>query len=180
MPFAHIERGANIEHARAQYEAHVGGDARPVAQPDFVTDPALAPVGAKRFMPSRGRHRGPQLGQQRITDDRAAAAVTGGERGFAAHALAQIGKLEAVGVVSALSDAEEVSEIVEALGTMSAKRLIVTGVDLTRRMGAITAAACQSVPLAHVTQSPFVAGGLESPTSLSLARLLLDEQRSAQ
>jgi len=95
-------------------------------------------------------------------------------------ALAQTGKLETVGVVSALSDAEEVSEIVEALGTMGAKRLIVTGVDLTRRMGAITAAACQSVPVAHVTQSPFVAGGLESPTSLSLARLLLDEQRSAQ
>jgi flagellar biosynthesis protein FlhF len=95
-------------------------------------------------------------------------------------ALAQIGKLETVGVVSALSDAEEVSEIVEALGTMGAKRLIATGVDLTRRMGAITAAACQNVPLAHVTQSPFVAGGLESPTSLSLARLLLDEQRSAQ
>ena len=95
-------------------------------------------------------------------------------------ALAQIGKLETVGVVSALSDAEEASEIVDALNTMGAKRLIVTGVDLTRRMGAITAAACQNVPLAHVTQSPFVAGGLESPTSLSLARLLLDEQRSAQ
>lgn len=95
-------------------------------------------------------------------------------------ALAQIGKLETVGVVSALSDAEEVSEIVDALGAMGAKRLIVTGVDLTRRMGAITAAVCQNVPVAHVTQSPFVAGGLESPTSLSLARLLLDEQRSAQ
>jgi flagellar biosynthesis protein FlhF len=95
-------------------------------------------------------------------------------------ALAQMGKLEAVGVVSALSDAEEVSEIVEALAGLGARRLIVTGVDLTRRMGAITAAACQSIPLSYVTQSPFVAGGLESPTSLSLARLLLDEQRSAQ
>jgi flagellar biosynthesis protein FlhF len=95
-------------------------------------------------------------------------------------AMAQIGNLETVGVVSALSDAEEVSEIADALGAMGAKRLIVTGVDLARRMGAITAAACQSVAIAHVTQSPFVAGGLESPTSLSLARLLLDEQRSAQ
>jgi flagellar biosynthesis protein FlhF len=95
-------------------------------------------------------------------------------------ALAQMGKLEAIGVVSALTDAEEVSEIAEALAGLGAKRLIVTGVDLTRRMGAITAAACQSIPLSHVTQSPFVAGGLESPTSLSLARLLLDEQRSAQ
>jgi flagellar biosynthesis protein FlhF len=95
-------------------------------------------------------------------------------------ALAQIGKLETVGVVSALSDAEEVSEMVEALTARGAKRRVVTGVDLTRRMGAITAAATTGLPIAHVTQSPFVAGGLESPTSLSLARLLLDEQRSAQ
>jgi flagellar biosynthesis protein FlhF len=103
-----------------------------------------------------------------------------GKARTAFSALAQIARLETVGVVSALSDAEEVSEIVEALAVLGAKRLVVTGVDLTRRMGAITAAACQNVPLAHVTQSPFVAGGLESPTSLSLARLLLDEQRSAQ
>lgn len=95
-------------------------------------------------------------------------------------ALAQIGKLEAVGVVSALSDAEEIREIVEALALIGAKRLIVTGLDLAKRAGALTAAATGAVPLAHVTRSPFIAGGLESPTSLSLARLLLDEQRSAQ
>ncbi len=91
-----------------------------------------------------------------------------------------MGKLETVGVVSALSDAEEVSEMVEALAALGARRLIVTGVDLTRRMGAITAAATNGLPIAHITQSPYIAGGLESPTSLSHARLLLDEQRSAQ
>jgi flagellar biosynthesis protein FlhF len=95
-------------------------------------------------------------------------------------ALTQIAHLEAIGVVSALSDAEEVSEIVEAFAVLGARRLIVTGADLTRRMGALTAAATQGLPLAHVTQSPFVAGGLELPTSLSLARLLLDENRSTQ
>ncbi|MEJ1967330.1 MAG: hypothetical protein WDN03_01640 [Rhizomicrobium sp.] len=95
-------------------------------------------------------------------------------------ALGQIGKVEAIGIVSALNDAEEVVEIVEALAALGAKRLIVTGADLTRRMGALTAAASQGLPIAHVTQSPYVAGGLETPTSLSLARLLLDEQRSAQ
>ncbi|HXC56887.1 MAG TPA: hypothetical protein VNU97_16430 [Rhizomicrobium sp.] len=95
-------------------------------------------------------------------------------------ALAQIGKLETVGVVSALNDAEEISEIVEALAALGAKRLIVTGLDLTRRFGALVAAATQGLALAHVTRSPFIAGGLDSPTSLSLARLLLDEQRSAQ
>ena len=95
-------------------------------------------------------------------------------------ALGQIGRVEAIGVVSALSDAEETAEIVEALSVLGAKRLIVTGLDLARRAGGLIAAATQGVPLAHVTRSPFIAGGLESPTSLSLARLLLDEQRSAQ
>ena len=66
------------------------------------------------------------------------------------------------------------------LGDLGAKRLIVTGLDLTRRAGALIAAATQGLALAHVSRSPFIAGGLESPTSLSLARLLLDEQRSAQ
>lgn len=95
-------------------------------------------------------------------------------------ALAQIGKLETVGVVSALGDAEEVSEIVEALASLGARRLIATQADLARRAGALIAAATGPIPLAHVTRSPFVAGGLEQPTSLSLARLLLDEQRSTQ
>jgi len=94
--------------------------------------------------------------------------------------LAQIAKIETVGVVSALNDAEEICEIVEALGTLGARRLIVTQADLTRRSGALVAAAAHSLPLAHVTRSPFVAGGLDMPTSLSLARLLLDEHRSAQ
>ena len=96
------------------------------------------------------------------------------------QALAQIAKLETIGVVSALSDAEEICEIAEALAALGARRLIVTGADLARRAGALSAAACAAIPLAHVTSSPFVAGGLEHPTSLSLARLLLDEHRSAQ
>jgi flagellar biosynthesis protein FlhF len=95
-------------------------------------------------------------------------------------ALGQIAHLETIGVVSALSDAEELFEIVEALQALGAARLVVTGIDLTRRMGALTAAVTHGLPVAHVTQSPFVAAGLETPTSLSLARLLLDEQRSAQ
>jgi len=95
-------------------------------------------------------------------------------------ALGQIGKIETVGVVSALNDAEEAAEIVEALAALGAKRLIVTGLDLARSAGAVAAAAVSGLPFAHITRSPFIAGGLESPTSLSLARLLLDEQRSAQ
>ncbi len=95
-------------------------------------------------------------------------------------ALAQAPKLETIGVVSALNDAEEVGEIAEALAELGARRLIVTGLDLTRRAGALIAASTRAIPLAHVTRSPFVAAGLDQPSSLSLARLLLDEQRSAQ
>ncbi|MBN9571500.1 MAG: AAA family ATPase, partial [Alphaproteobacteria bacterium] len=49
-------------------------------------------------------------------------------------------------------------------------RVIVTGVDLARRLGALLAAATRGVPLAHITRSAFVAGGLETLTPLSLAR----------
>jgi flagellar biosynthesis protein FlhF len=95
-------------------------------------------------------------------------------------ALGQIVHVETIGVVSALNDAEEICEIAAALGVLGASRLIVTGLDLARRAGALLAAAAQGIGLAHVTRSPFVASGLDSATSLSLARLLLDENRSAQ
>jgi flagellar biosynthesis protein FlhF len=95
-------------------------------------------------------------------------------------ALSQIAHVETLGIVSALNDAEEAAEISAALKTLGARRLIITGLDLARRAGALLAAATQDLPLAHVTRSPFVASGLESPTSLSIARLLLDENRSTQ
>lgn len=95
-------------------------------------------------------------------------------------ALGQIAHVETVGVVSALCDGEELSEICAALDVLGATRLIVSGLDLAHRAGALLAAATGSVALAHVTRSPFVASGLDTATSLSLARLLLDETRSAQ
>jgi len=95
-------------------------------------------------------------------------------------ALGQIAHVETLAVVSALNDAEEAGEIAVALKTLGARRLIVTGVDLARRAGALLSAAMQDLALAHITRSPFVAGGLETPTSLSIARLLLDENRSRQ
>jgi flagellar biosynthesis protein FlhF len=95
-------------------------------------------------------------------------------------ALTKIAQVETIGVVSALNDAEEAGEIAAALETVGARRLVVTGLDLTHRAGALLAAATAGVPLAHVTRSPFVASGLDSASSLALARLLLDENRSAQ
>ena len=103
-----------------------------------------------------------------------------GKARSAFSALAQIENVDAIGVVSALCDAEEASEITAAFKLLGAGRLIVTGLDLARRAGAVLAAAMQDVALAHVTRSPFIGNGLESPTSLSLARMLLDDDGSAQ
>jgi flagellar biosynthesis protein FlhF len=89
-------------------------------------------------------------------------------------ALARIDGVEAIGIVAAATDAEEIAELSAALVTLGAKRLIVTGLDLARRAGAVLAAAAQGADLAHVTRSPFVAGGLETLTPLSLARLLIE------
>ena len=89
-------------------------------------------------------------------------------------ALARIEGVEAIGVVAAANDAEEISEVSAALVTLGVKRMIVTGLDLARRAGAVLAAATQGADLAHVTRSPFVAGGLETLTPLSLARILIE------
>jgi flagellar biosynthesis protein FlhF len=82
---------------------------------------------------------------------------------------------EPVGVLSALMDAEEAGEMADALGKLGAKRLIVTGLDLARRAGALAACATRDIALAHVARSPYVAAGLDSLTPLSLARLLLGD-----
>lgn len=89
-------------------------------------------------------------------------------------ALARLPEMEAIGVVSAVNDAEEISEIAAALTTLGAKRLVVTALDATRRLGALLAAATQNAGLAHVTRSPYVSGGLETLTPLSLSRLLIE------
>jgi flagellar biosynthesis protein FlhF len=89
-------------------------------------------------------------------------------------ALAQIPSVEALGIVSATGDSEETAEIVSALSLLGARRVIVTGSDVTRRQGALLAAATQELNLAHITRSPFVAGGLETLTPLSLARLIVE------
>jgi flagellar biosynthesis protein FlhF len=88
-------------------------------------------------------------------------------------ALAQIECIEAVGIVSATADAEETVETVGALSSLGAQRLVVTGVDLTARLGALVAAATSGTPLANITCSPYVAAGLETVTPLSLARALI-------
>jgi flagellar biosynthesis protein FlhF len=102
-----------------------------------------------------------------------------GKARAAFSALAKIEGIEAVGVVPATGDAEETAETIGALSTLGARRMIVTCTDLIRRMGTLTAAATGSLPLAHVTRSPYVAAGLETITPLSLARALIASDRNA-
>ena len=81
-------------------------------------------------------------------------------------ALSDIEGIEAVGVVSACGDAEDAAEMVAAFRF---RRLIVTGLDRTRRLGALTAAACAGASLAHVLK----AGALENLYPDDLAAALL-------
>jgi flagellar biosynthesis protein FlhF len=66
-------------------------------------------------------------------------------------ALGEIEGVETIGIVSALGDAEDVSDIVSAFHF---RRLIVTNMDRTRRLGAALAACLSGAALAHVTYGP--------------------------
>ena len=78
--------------------------------------------------------------------------------------------VDTIGVVSALADAEEISETIAAF---QLKRVIVTGLDMARRFGAVTAAVTQGAQLAHVTRSPDADAPLEVLSPNELANLLL-------
>ena len=73
-------------------------------------------------------------------------------------------------MVSALADAEEISETIAAF---QLKRLIVTGLDMARRFGALAAAVTQGAQLAHVTRSPDADAPLETLSPQELANLIL-------
>jgi flagellar biosynthesis protein FlhF len=90
-------------------------------------------------------------------------------------ALGSIAGVETIGVVSALHDAEDVSDIVAALRL---KRVIVTGLDRTKRLGAAVAAVTGSARLAHVTHGPRPDDALESLEPDALAEMLLKAERT--
>ena len=78
--------------------------------------------------------------------------------------------VQTIGVVSALADAEEISEIISAFRL---SRIIVTGLDMARRFGGLTAAVTQGARLVHVTRSPKPDAPLEALSADDLAALLL-------
>ena len=74
------------------------------------------------------------------------------------RALGEIDGVETIGVVSALQDAEDITDIVTAFRF---RRVIVTHLDRTRRLGAALAAFTSGASLAHVTYGPRPEDGLE-------------------
>jgi flagellar biosynthesis protein FlhF len=92
----------------------------------------------------------------------------------AASAFSALGDIEGVdtiGVISALSDAEDVSDIV---ASFRFRRVIVTNMDRTRRLGAALAAITGGAQLAHVTHGARPEDALEFLEPGALAALLLD------
>ncbi len=87
-------------------------------------------------------------------------------------ALGDIDGVETIGVVSALNDAEDVRDIVTRFRF---RRLIVTGLDRTRRLGAVLAASLSGARLAHVTYGPRPEDALEMLEPGALAAQLLEK-----
>jgi flagellar biosynthesis protein FlhF len=90
-------------------------------------------------------------------------------------ALTSVGNIDMVGVVSAATDAEEAAETAAALAKLGTSRLVVTGLDLARRKGALVALALSGVPIAWVTSSPYLADGLDTLTPMALSQILVAE-----
>lgn len=85
-------------------------------------------------------------------------------------ALGDIEGVETIGIVSALSDAEDVKDIVTAFRF---RRVIITHMDRTRRLGAALAACLSGAALAHVTHGARPEDGLDMLEAGALANQML-------
>lgn len=79
-------------------------------------------------------------------------------------------------VLPAGGDSVEACEIVNIFSGLGARGMIITKLDVTRRLGSILGALeAAAMTLHHVSITPFVANGLASITPVALARLLLED-----
>ncbi len=96
--------------------------------------------------------------------------------------LAELGKSgepDVALVLSAGRDPEEAVEIARAFRPVGATRLVTTGVDMTRRLGSMLAAAdAADLALSDISEAPEIGKGLRPINPISLAKLLMPEQRS--
>lgn len=89
-------------------------------------------------------------------------------------ALAEAADVEPILVLAAGGDAIEAAEIAEAFGGAGATRLLPTRLDMTRRLGAIMAAAdAAQLMFCDCSASPHVANGVTPLSAVSMARLIV-------
>ncbi len=89
-------------------------------------------------------------------------------------------QVELVLVIAAGGDSIEAAELTQAFQAMKPRRLLVTRLDLVRRLGGMLAAADASgLPFCDVSVTPDIAAGLRTINPVSLARLLLPESAHA-
>jgi flagellar biosynthesis protein FlhF len=89
--------------------------------------------------------------------------------------------VEPILVIAAGGDASEAADIGEAFGTAGATRLLATRLDMTRRLGAILAAADGGqLMFSEVSLNPHVATGLCAVNPVSMARLILPPEEDLQ
>ena len=83
-------------------------------------------------------------------------------------------KAEPVLVVAAGGDAMEAADVAASFAAIGATRVLVTRLDMARRIGSILAAAdAGRLKFCDVSITPYVADGLSSINALSLARLMM-------
>ncbi len=79
---------------------------------------------------------------------------------------------DALAVIPAGLDADEATELAELYAATGATRFVCTRTDATRRLGGMITAATK-LGLSHLTNSPFLGNGVETPHSLKIGRVLL-------
>lgn len=83
--------------------------------------------------------------------------------------------LEPILVAPASGDADDFVDLAKIYASLGVRRMIVTRIDTTRRLGGILAAMdAADLALAQVSITPYVAQGLSTINPLSLARLLIE------
>ena len=90
------------------------------------------------------------------------------------EAISDVARMNRILVMSAGRDALEAQEIAAAFDNLSPRRLLFTGLDMTRRLGALlTVADSIQSALGDISDTPEIAGGLRRVNPVMLARLLL-------
>ncbi|MEQ8509772.1 MAG: GTP-binding protein [Rhodospirillaceae bacterium] len=96
-------------------------------------------------------------------------------------ALSQSADVEPILVLAAGGDASEAADIGEAFSTSGATRILATRLDMTRRLGAILAAAdAGQLMFSEVSLNPHVATGLCAINPVSMARMILPPDEDLQ